>query len=115
MTKTSLDVTTEALQHIGVLGIGEAPEAEDHARAQSHLADIFETISSTHELAPEWDIETVPSGAFLPLAIMLAGTICTAYGKPEFQPEYKRGLGLVREFMLSETYVKSQAVRASYF
>lgn len=115
MTKTALDVTTEALNHIGVGGIGDTPEAEDHARAKAHLDDIFETLSTTQELAPEWTVETVPAGAFLPLALMLAGSICTAYGKPQYTSEYKRGLGLMREYMLADVYVKSAPVRAEFF
>ena len=115
MAKTSIDVATEALRHIGVCGVEDTPEAGDMARAKAHLTDIFATLSDTQALAPDWTIETVPSGVFLPLSIMLAGSICAGYSKPEFIAEYKRGLGLVRDYELQKSRVDGARVTAEYF
>ena len=115
MTKTALDVATEALRHIGVTGVHETPTASDASRAKSHLDDLFETISTTEELAIEWTVETVPSGAFLPLSRMLSGSICTAYGKPEFRADYGAGLRQLRAFEFGKMKTDSQPARATYF
>lgn len=84
MTKTSLDVTSEALQMIGILAVDEAASAEDHARTKEHLEAIYAELDETYGVAPEWTIETVPVRLWKPLAMMVAGDICTAYGREQY-------------------------------
>ena len=85
MTKTALETTTEALRLIGVAAVSEAAEAEDHARAEAHLAAIYEELDETDGLALEWTTAAVPDSIWPHLAEMVAARICTAYGKPQFK------------------------------
>lgn len=96
MTKTSLDVTTEALRSIGVTAVDESAEATDHARALSHLEAIYATLDETEGMALAWTIETVPDTLFLPLSMMVAGSVCLGYQKPEYSVMYDAGLRKVR-------------------
>lgn len=115
MTKTAVEVATEALRHIGVADIEDTPDGADISRAQAHLTSLHELLSDTEELAPTWATATVPEALFIPLSVMLAGTICGGYSKPEYIPEYKRGLGMVRAYELAQSRVDGRPVPAAYF
>ena len=115
MTKTALEVATEALRQIKVVGMSENASPEDYSRTKAHLDDLFETLSTTHELALTWTVETVPNGAFLPLARMLAGSIAGAYGQTEFLGLYRVGLRDIRAFELGKMKTDNQPIPAVYF
>lgn len=113
MTKTSQDVTNEALRMIKVLAVDEAATADDHARAKSHLEAIFEEIDEAYGLAPEWTIETVPDRLWPALSMMVAGDICTAYNRSEFVGLRQAGMArLMRDEMGGEP---ERATEAQYF
>lgn len=115
MTKSAVEVATEALRHIGVADIEDTPDAADISRTTAHLTSLHELLSDTEELAPTWTIQTVPEALFIPLSIMLSGTICGGYSKPQYIPEYKRGLGMVRDYELNQSKVDGRPVPAVYF
>ena len=98
MTKTSLEVTSEALRTLGVLAEDEAASADQYQRAKAHLDGIFATLDETYSLAPEWTVETVPDRLFLPLSQMVAGSLATGYALDQYVPLYRVGLaGVMRD------------------
>lgn len=98
MTKTSLDVTTEALRMLGILSMDEAPEADDHARAKSHLEAIYAEIDESLGAAPEWTIETVPARLFLFVAQAVAGSIASGYELEQLAGLRRAGMaGIMRD------------------
>lgn len=82
MTKTSLDVTTRALRMLGITGIGETPQAEEHADAKEVLQSLIEELQDEQGLAISWSAETVPDSLLNPMARLVASEIAPAYGKP---------------------------------
>lgn len=97
MTKTSQDVTTEALRMLGVLALDEAANADDHARCKTHFEAIYAELDDTDLAALEWTIETVPDRMFLHAARAVAGSVCTAYGLAQLSGLYDAGMrGLKR-------------------
>lgn len=96
MTKTSLDITTEALRMIGVSAVDESPESADQQRAKAHLDAIYADLDDSQGAAFEWTVETVPDRLFLHLSMAVAGSICTAYGFPQFVGLYQRGMMKIR-------------------
>jgi len=115
MTKTALEVQTEALRHIGVADIEDTPDAADISRASAHLTAIYDLLSNTDELAMAWTLATVPEAVFLPLSIMLGGSLASGYSKPEYIAEYKRGHSMVRDYELTQLKVDGREVQAVYF
>ena len=113
MTKTSLDVSREALRMIGVLAVDEDASADEHARAKENLEAIYAELDETYGLAPDWTIETVPDRLWKPLAMMVAGEICTGYGKPDYVA--LRSAGLARVMRDEFGGQPHKATRADFF
>ena len=115
MTKTALEVQTEALRHIGVADIEDTPDAADISRAQKHLEGCYDVLSDVDELGMDWTTAAVPDAVWLGLAIMLAGSLASGYSKPEYIGEYKRGRGMVRDYEMMQVKVDNRPVVAEYF
>jgi hypothetical protein len=113
MTKTAQEVTTQALQNINVVGVGDTPSSEDAQKALDHLEAIFDTLDVTEGMALDWTIETVPNRLFLPLADMVSGSIALSYEKPQFTPLYGRGLKGIRRAEFGNEPVDT--VRSEFF
>jgi hypothetical protein len=113
MTKTSLDVTTEALRTINVLAVDESASAADHARAKSHLEAIYAELDETDGAAMDWTIETVPDRLFLHLARAVAGSVSTAYEKAEYSGLYDSGMKGIRRGEFDNEY--REPTRANFF
>lgn len=92
MAKTSLETTTEALRMIGVTAVDQGPVAAEHERAKAHLEAVFAELDDHHGLAVEWTIETIPDRIWPFMAAAVAGSVCTAYGKPEYTTLRKYGM-----------------------
>lgn len=115
MTKTALDVTTEALRMIGVCDVSEEPAAADHARAKAHWEAIWREVDETDAAAIDYTTETVPERVFLHAARAVAGSVCTGYGPAfaQYAGLYQLGLdGLKRDQFDREA---SEPTRACYF
>lgn len=113
MTKTSLEVTTEALRMIGVVAEDEAASADQYQRAKGHLDGIFAMLDETYSLAPEWTVETVPDRLYLPLAQLVAGSLATSYALDQYAPLYRVGLaGVMRD---ERTGQPDRPTEAEYF
>jgi len=115
MTKTALQVQTEALRHIGVADIEDTPDAADISRAAQHLEGCYDVLSDVDELAMDWTTAAVPDAVWLGLSIMLAGSLSSAYSKPEYIGEYQRGRAKVRAYEMMQMKVDNQAIKAEYF
>lgn len=110
MTKTSLETTTEALRMIGVVAVDESPEGPDHVRAKSHLEAVFAEIDDRIGVAPEWTIETIPDRLWPFMSAAVAGSVCTAYGKPQYAGWRAEGIaGVCSDEFGNETPVRTQA------
>lgn len=115
MSKTALQVQTEALRHIGVADIEDTPDAADITRAAVHLEGVYDMLSDVDELAMDWTTAAVPDSVWLPLSIMLAGSLAAGYSKPEFIQEFDRGRGMVRAYELTQSKVNNRPVSVEYF
>lgn len=80
MTKTSLDIVTEALQWAGPLDATETPTAGQHARGKVILQGLVDELTSVQGATIAWTIETVPDGLFLPMSRLLAHDLAPRYG-----------------------------------
>lgn len=107
MTKTSLDVTSEALRRLGVLSNDEEPGADDYALAKRHLdAALSEFATDPYNFGFAWTAETVPDAVFRPLAWLVAADIASHYGlaaEPRSRP-----LSRIRAFAFPD----DRAIRA---
>lgn len=95
MAKTSLETTTEALRLIGVTAVDESPVAADHARAKQHLEAVFAELDDRIGIAAEWTIETIPDRLWPFMASAVAGSVCTAYGMPQYTGLRDYGIRMV--------------------
>lgn len=114
-TKTSLEVTTEALRTIKVCPVHRAPKAEDHVRAKAKLESLLEQLSTTYGIAQEWTIETIPDGAFEGLADWLAGSICLAYNRPEYRGLLTTGRSSVLAHEYAQVSMTQYPAQVEYF
>lgn len=115
MTKTAQDVCNEAARMLNLIPEGDAMPAEMFARAGAHLDDILHILNNRYALAFEWDRETVPVGAFLPLARAVAGSICSGYGRDEFASLYAAGIRGMREFAADDLRHDNTVTPAEFF
>ena len=115
MTKTALQVQTEALRHIGVADIEDTPDAADISRAATHLEGCYDFLSEVDELAMDWTTAAVPDAVWIGLSVMLAGSLASGYSKPEYIGEYQRGRGMVRDYEMMLNKVDNKPVPAVYF
>lgn len=86
MTKTSSDVYTQALRHIGVEPVqtGETPaEYAEHARTA--LDGLLAELLAAHDSTITWTVETVPDNLFLPVSRVVAYDIASAFGPAAMQ------------------------------
>jgi hypothetical protein len=110
MTRTALDVTTEALRMIEVTALDEDPSGADHERARAHLDAIYAELGETYGLAPEWTVDAVPDRLWLHMASAVAGSICTGYAKPQYVPLRAQGVrGVLRDEMGGEIHRPTEA------
>jgi len=115
MTKTSQDVCVQALRHLTVCAMFEQPNDEDKAQALVHLESAFASLDDTEGLAFDWTIETVPDAVFLPLSIMVAGSLSVGYSMPQYASEYKRGMGMVKAYENAKNIVDGQPLMVTYY
>ncbi len=114
MTKTALEVCTEALRHIKVCPVYQEPEADDYARAKDHLDAIFLYLNDDEELALDWTVATVPDNVWLGLSVMLGGSLSHSYGRHEYAGEWNRGKSMVRESEASPS-IDGRPIAAQYY
>lgn len=115
MTKTKRETVTEALRHIGVVAGSETPDADDYAAAAGHYDSILAALDDLHEVAVSFTADAVPDWAYLPLAQMVAGSICTQFERPQYRGEYQNGLRAFRSYASNESRVDGDPVRTVYF
>lgn len=115
MTKTALDVCTEAARMMNLIVEGETLPAETFTRANSHLDDIMHTVNNRYALGFEWTTAAVPVGAFLPLARAVAGSISSGYGMDQYGHLYRAGIEGLREFAKADLRHDNTVTPASYF
>lgn len=115
MTKTAIEIQTEALRHIGVADIEDTPDAADISRAASHLDGCYDVLANVDELAMDWTTAAVPDAVWLGLSAMLAGSLASGYSKPEYISEYARGRGMVRDYEMMQMKVDARPIPAVYF
>lgn len=115
MTKTSLEVTTEALRMIGVVADDEDATAGQYARAKLHMESIFGYLNNTLGLAFEWTIETVPDDVYLPFSEAVAGSVAPSEGLPEYMPLKAQGIRGIKEFAAPNMIHENHVTRANYF
>jgi hypothetical protein len=83
MPHTKLDLITRGLRNLGVVGVGDAPQAEDYAEADTVATAMFaQLVADPHLIGVTWTLETIPEGVFLPLAHMLSAELSATYTKP---------------------------------
>lgn len=115
MSKTKREVIHEALRHMGVLAFDDAAEAEDFERCSKHYDTILGQLDDLHEVAISFTADAVPEWAFTPLAMMVAGSVCTGYDLPQYRGEYQRGLRDFRRYAALEAHVEGRPVETVYF
>lgn len=79
MPKTSVEVATLALRRLGVVGMGEPPQAEELRHAREVLAGLVAEIAAAQGMTVVADLEAVPDARFLPLAYLLACDLAPHY------------------------------------
>lgn len=115
MAKTKREVVTEALRHIGVVSGSEEPTAADYDAAAGHYDSIFDKLGEVHEVALSFTSNAVDDWAFLPLARMVAGSVCVQFSKPQFVAEYGIGLRDIIAKSGNDTRVEGVPVKVEYF
>lgn len=113
MTKTSLEVTTEALRMLNVTGVESAAASADQQRAKAHLDAIYAELDDVDGAALEWTVETVPEALFLHAARAVAGSICTTYGKAEYVGLFEAGMRGLRRYEWNQE--QREPTRAAYY
>jgi hypothetical protein len=108
MSKTKREVIHEALRHMGVIDHGDAAPADEYERCSKHYDTILDQLDELHEVAISFTADAVPEWAFTPLALMVAGSVCTGF-------EYQRGLRDFRRYAALEAHVEGRSVETVYF
>lgn len=103
MTKTTLDVATQALRVVGVTAVDETPDASDFAFAKATLQGIRDELVTGHGATISWtlDADDIPDALFLPLAELLATDLAIAYARPMNMPR-SRALTRVRTILFPD-------------
>ncbi len=110
MAKTNSEVISQALALIGVKPIGQAVSGEDYAATLVHLNQVLENLDEQHELAMSFTADAFPDWAHLPLANMVAGSVCPVFELPQFAGLYAKGLRQIKAKRAADTYVPTPAV-----
>lgn len=72
MSKTRLDVISEALRRLQVLASDTDPAADDSSYTGNTLDALFAEIQNTQGITIAWTLDATPDNAFLPLSYLLA-------------------------------------------
>ena len=115
MSKTKREVIHEALRHMGVIDHGDAAPADEYERCSKHYDTILDQLDELHEVAISFTADAVPEWAFTPLALMVAGSVCTGFELPQYRGEYQRGLRDFRRYAALEAHVEGRSVETVYF
>jgi len=76
---TRIDLVNHALEHLGILGAGQAASAEDYDEVDSHVEPLLAHLEAI-ELVSLESLDQIPPEIFHPLAIMLADESSLAFG-----------------------------------
>lgn len=115
MAKTDAEVITKALRLIGVVGIGDAPDGDDVRTTQPHLAHVLSALDAEHRVGLALVSGAIEDRAFIPLAKMVAGSVCTEYEVPQFQVLYNQGLRSLRAIAAEESRNPGRSIKTEYF
>lgn len=115
MAKTKRDVIEEALRHIGVANQHHAPDAADYARAEKHFDSQFDGLDEVHEIGVSWTENNVPEWAFIPMSLVVAGSVCTGFDLPQYRGEEAKGMTRLRAYAANEARRSGAPNKAEYF
>lgn len=110
MAKTTQDLAEAVLSRLGVLALGDTPEAEDAASVISTYADLFQELEED-DIA-FWIESDIPERVFRALADFVAGRMATDYGQQ--RPDLEES-GMLRLRKLAQERTAGQPVRADYY
>lgn len=79
MTRTSLDVASQALRRIGVLAVGDTPTADDKETAVIAMQGALDELTGSHGVTVAWTIETVPDNVFMAFSDLIAAEVASVY------------------------------------
>lgn len=79
MTKTSLEITHQALRVLAVLAKDEVVHGEDATFCKDVLEAGLDELSLSQGFSFDWTVETVPDTYFTPLSHFLAARVAPHY------------------------------------
>lgn len=115
MSKTKLEVITEALRQVGVIGQHEAADADTYARASAVYDSEFAKLDDVHEIGVSFTSNAVSDWAFVPMRDVIAGAICEGFSRPGFRSLYNRGLRDLRKYAANEAATDGRSPETVYF
>lgn len=115
MAKTNSEVINEALRLIGVAPVGQAPDGEEYAVGLTHLNQALEALDEINQAGVAFTADAFPDWAHIPLAKMVAGSVCGVFSLDQYRPLYAEGLRAIKAKAANEARVPGAQVQATYF
>lgn len=94
MARTKLDLITYVFRALGITAVDEVPDASEYAFASDVVDQEFARIKAEQGFTWTWTIDEIPDEGFAPLAVVMAGSIGSAFGRPV--PPQSRGIMALR-------------------
>jgi hypothetical protein len=116
MTTTKVDLATEVLEELGVLGVGQTASAEDSQKVQS----VIEKVHAEYETEGRvtWGVDEIPDNVADPLRVIVAERLLEVF---EIEPERaerirgKQPASVVRFIKQVVNTYGGEPVKAQYF
>lgn len=80
--KTETELATAVLKHLGVIGNGQSPDAEDLADVTAAYRSKYDEIAAPGMDYGYWLVEEIPDALFLTLRDLIALEVQTSFGQP---------------------------------
>lgn len=115
MPRTRDETIAQALRLLRITPIGEDAEADNAARVGEHFDACVVALDSEHDLGLEISMTSVFDEGFMPLARMVAGSVCTEFGKDQYAGLYDVGRRQLTAISGLEARTDGRPVKTEYF